>query len=95
MTWLMDLYSLGSFSIEELDAKIKPLQEQRTKLKEQVESLQNTKHTMTNDQVMHLIQSFDEALEKGTMADKRIIIDQLIDRIDIDGDDIIIHWNFA
>ena len=92
---LMDLYSLGSFSIEELEAKIKPLQEQRTKLKEQVESLQSTRHTMTNDQVIHLIRSFNEALDKGTMADKRIIIDQLIDRIDIDGDDVIIHWNFA
>lgn len=92
---LMDLYSLGTFSIEELDGKIKPLQEQRMKLKKQLNSLQETAKRMSNDQIMQYILSFAEALEHGDMADKRAIVDQLIDRIDIDGDDIIIHWNFA
>lgn len=90
----MDLYGLGTYSLEELDEKTKPLVVQRTKLKKELEKLQEDSKRMTEDQVMKLVESFDEVLETGDLHDRRSVIEQLINRIDIDGDDITIHWNF-
>lgn len=90
----MDLYGLGTYSLEELDQKTKPLTAQRMKLKKELERLQSDCKRITEDKVMELVSSFSEALEHGDLHDRRFIIEQLISRIDIDGDEITIHWNF-
>ena len=90
----MDLYGLGKYSMEELDEKTAPLQDQRTKLKAEMERLQNNTKRITEEQVIKLVSSFEEVLEKGDLQDRRNIIEQLIDKIIIDNDDITIHWNF-
>ena len=90
----MDLYGLGTYSLEELDQKTKPLSEQRTKLKKELKKLKEDSKRITEEQVMHLVESFDEVLQHGDLHDRRSIIEQLIDRIIIDGDEIEIHWNF-
>ena len=90
----MDLYGLGRYDLDELDEKTKPLTEQRIKLKRELNKLQENSKRITEEQVMHLVESFDEVLEKGTLHDKKTIIEQLIDRIIIDNDQITIHWNF-
>lgn len=90
----MDLYGIGKFSMEELDEKTVPLQEQKYKLQKELKRLQENSKTMTEDQVFQLVESFEEALNNGDLNDRRSIIEQLINRIDIDGEDITIHWNF-
>ena len=90
----MDLYGLGTYSLEELDEKTKPLTVQRTKLKKELERLQADSKRITEDQIMQLVSSFDEVLALGDLHETRSIVDALIERIDIDGDDITIHWNF-
>ena len=90
----MDLYGLGRYSIEELDEKTAPLTAQRTKLKKELEKLTAASKRLTEDQVMHLVESFDEVLESSDIYAKRSIVEQLIDRIEIDGEIVTIHWNF-
>ena len=90
----MDLYGLGKYSMEELDEKTTPLQEQRTKLKRELEKLKKNTKLITEEEVLQLVSSFEDALEHGTLQERRSIIEALIDRIEIDGDDITIHWNF-
>ena len=90
----MDLYGLGTYSLEELDEKTAPLTVQRTKLKKELERIKNDSKRITEDQVIKLVSNFEEVLEIGDLQDKRAIIEALIDRIIIDGDDITIHWNF-
>lgn len=90
----MDLYGLGTYDLDELDEKTKPLTAQRSKLKKELKKLQENSKRITEEQVMHLVSSFDEVLEKGDLHDRRSILEQLIDRIDIDGEEITIHWNF-
>lgn len=90
----MDLYGLGKYSIDELDEKTSPLQEQRRKLKHEIEKLQTDSKRITEPEVMCLVASFEEALNHGDLEDRRTIIKQLIDKIVINDDDIIIHWNF-
>jgi site-specific DNA recombinase len=90
----MDLYGLGNYDIDQLDKKTAPLNEQRTKLKKELETLQENSKRITEPEVRKLVESFDEVLEKADLQQTRCIIEQLIDRIIIDGDDITIHWNF-
>ena len=90
----MDLYGVGKYNIDELDEKTAPLQDQRDKLMAELKKLQADSNRITDDQVLQIVSSFDEVLEQGDLQDKRSIIEQLINRIDIDGDDITINWNF-
>ncbi len=90
----MDLYGLGKYSIDELDEKTIPLQEQRSKLKKEIEKLQTDSKRITEPEVIKLVQSFEEALDHGDLEDRRTIIEQLIEKIVINDDDITIHWNF-
>lgn len=90
----MDLYGLGNYDMDELDAKTAPLHEQRTKLKKELEKLQENSKRITEPEVLKLVESFEDALEHGDLQDRRFIIEQLINKIIIDGDDITIHWNF-
>lgn len=90
----MDLYGIGKFEIKDLDAKITPLQDQRSKLNLELEKLKKTTKRITEKDVIKLVESFEEALENGCLQDKRTIIEQLIDKIIINDDDITIYWNF-
>ena len=90
----MDLYGLGTYSLEELDQKTKPLTEQRIKLQTELERLKDGTKRISTDQVIKIVSSFEEVLEKGDLQDKRAIIEALIEKIIIDGNDITIHWNF-
>ena len=90
----MDLYGLGNYTIDELDQKTKPLQEQRSKLIKEMEKLQSDSKRITEPEVIKLVQSFEEALDHGDLEDRRTIIEQLIEKIVINDDDITIHWNF-
>lgn len=90
----MDLYGLGKFTIQELDEKTAPLIDQRAKLQKDVERLKEDYERMPSEEVQQIASTFTEVLDNGDLMETRTIIEQLINRIDIDGDDITIHWNF-
>lgn len=92
---MMDLYSLGTFSLAELDAKTKPVIDQRNSLQKELQALQNASNQTPQEEVIKIASSFAEALENGTFEDRRTIIEALIDKIIIDGDNVTIHWNFT
>lgn len=84
---LIDLYSLGDFDAAELTAKIEPLTASIRALEQQLDA-------RTLDDVERVIRSISDILDGDEPAPKRKLIDLLIDKIEIDGDDITIHWNF-
>ena len=91
----MDLYGLGRYDLDELDAKTQPLADQKLKLQKELEKLKDDSKTMTESEVIKLVESFEEALAHGDLYDRRSIIEALIKKIVIDGDEVIIHWNFV
>ena len=92
---LTDLYSTGLVDLEDLEAKIRPLNDQRNKLQHTLETMQaQTAPKLTEDQTVDLLSTFEEVMDHGSLLDRRTILQQLIERIDIDGDDVTIHWNF-
>lgn len=90
----MDLYGVGKYDMDQLDDKTKPLAKRKLKLQKELKKLQETSKHKTDKEVLKIVESFDEVIEKGSLEDRRAIIQALIDRIDIDNEDITIHWNF-
>lgn len=90
----MDLYGIGKFTIEEIQEKSAPLQDQRTRLQIELKRLKDDSKKLTEEQVLQLVQTFDDVLEHGDITERRSVIEALIEKIIIDGDEITIHWNF-
>ena len=90
----MDLYGIGRYTIEELDEKINPLKDESEKLQKQLEVLQFESAQLTKEKAIEVATSFEEVLEKGDLQDIRNILEILIEKIEIDNEDITIHWNF-
>lgn len=89
---LMDLYSLGTFTVEELQQKIVPIHEQIENLTNQINDISPALPVKT---AQEMIQSFDDVLKNGNFEELKMLVDSLIDKIVIDGDDIAIYWAFV
>ena len=91
---LMDLYSLGSMPLDVINQKVTALNDQKTKLSKELENLNvpTDEDSLTVEQIQTFAEMLnDEFLE---LPEKRKIIQSLIYYIEIDNDDIIIHWKF-
>ena len=89
----LDLYGLGEFSVDELQNKVQPINEQISKLVAEKKALSSDKASV--DDMKDTINSISDILEKGDHDEIRLVIKSLIERIDIDNDDITITWKFA
>ena len=95
MSRYSDLYALGSLDMDGIKAKIEPLSKEKAKLLEQLEHLEIESDKMEPEHAKELAQSFGEALEKDDTDGQRFILQELIKRIELDGDDVHIYWNFV
>lgn len=93
----MDLYSIKRLTLSEVDKKIEPLAERRAKLEEELDRLTEDRdeNNLSDSEVIRLVNSFGDILDNGTLEEARFAISTLIKKIEIDEDDIIIHWNFS
>lgn len=87
---LMDLYGAGLFEMDELEAKIRPLNDQKERLAAELERIQAEPKNTTA-----LVETFSDALEQGGTEQVRILVRALIHKIVIDGEDIEIYWTFG
>lgn len=91
----MDLYGLGQIPIEQITDKITSLNEQRSALERELESICDTEELMTEEDVADVVASFDEVLSRGDLNEIRMVIEALIDHVELENDDVYIHWKFA
>lgn len=91
----MALYGVGDFTAEELQEQIKPLAEQKERLQAEVEKLSCGEPDLSIEDAAKLVENFADILERGVYEEIRLVIESLIEYIEIDEDDIIIHWKFA
>lgn len=89
-----DLYSLGQMDMDEIKAKIEPLTSERQKLKAELEQLQKASN-VTTEHTLKLAHSFGEALESRDLDKVRFVVDELVEKIVIDGEKIRIFWTFS
>ena len=92
---LMDLFSLGQFDLSEIQEKITPLNDQREKLQQELENITASDNSMKKEDIIKTVRSFSDALVCGTFDQVKMLIETLIEKIEIDGDNIKIFWRFA
>ena len=91
----MDLYGIGTFTIDQVSEKINPLNEQRKSLTDELESLNATTGEIDEAKTYELAKAFSEVLDRGDINEIRLTIESLIYYIEIDNDDVLIHWKIA
>lgn len=92
---LMDLYSIGSVPIDILQDKLNDLNEKRLALNEQLLSAKDQKAiTKKTKKIEKAIKKIPDILEHGSFDEIRNLIQILIDKVVLDGEDKEIHWRF-
>lgn len=89
---LMDMYLMNDLPKDILSDKLTELNTVKENLTAELEKLATAKPTLI--QIKGTIDSFDQVLSSGDFDSIRAVISQLIERIDIDGDNITIKWIF-
>lgn len=93
---LMDLYAVGGMPLDLLQAKIQKLDEQKRGLLAGLDQLAQEQSTKTTQaEAAKLIKSFGDILDRGQFDEIRSVVKGLIDRIEIDGENVTIYWRFA
>lgn len=93
---LMELYSLDGISLDSLQKKINELNTNKLKLvEEKTRILLEHDQELSKEEAVKLIKSFDSVLAKGSMPEIRALLQALIEKIEIDGEDITIFWKFS
>lgn len=91
----MDLYGIGKFTIDQVSNKVDPLNEQRRALEKEMNVIVNESGAITDDDAIEIINSFGDILDYGDFDEIRLAIESLIYYIELDDEDVIIHWRFA
>lgn len=92
---VMDLYILENIPIKALEEKTNSLNEQRRKLEQEVESLEEEKsEKLSKEEAGDLIQNFDDIIKRANFEEIRSVLSALIEKIVLDGENIEIHWRF-
>lgn len=85
---LVDLYAAGTIDREDLARRIAPLDRQISAV------VEDQNRPAPAAEARKAISSFGEYLDSGTKEEARLLVLALIDRIEIDGQDVFIHWKF-
>lgn len=92
---LVDLYSLNIIPIEMLNNKTIELNEKKANLEKELNFLRKEqKSKLSYEKALKEINSFKDVLERNDFEEIRLVIETLIDKITIDGDNITIYWAF-
>ena len=95
MEKLMELYLIGNIPQDILQKKTDDLQKQREKLMQELDEITKShEKRLSQKERKRLVESFSDILDRGDFDEIRTTIGALIDYIELDNDDITIHWNF-
>ena len=90
---MMDLYALGTIDMDVISTKVTELNKTKSALQKEIDSLDvPDEEEMTVEEIQSIASMMDN--ENLELADKRNIIQSLIYYIEIDNDDVLIHWKF-
>lgn len=91
---MMDLYALGNIDLDFINEKVSELNQTKTSLQKELEALNganNSDDVLTLEQVQSVAQILTDDMDIEQM---REIVRSLIYYIEIDNEDIYIHWKF-
>ena len=91
----MDLYGIGKFTIDQVSSKIDPLNESRSRLEKELNTLNAEAGRLSEEEAIELVTSFEDIIEGGDFDEIRQLLTSLIYYIELDDDDVYIHWKFV
>lgn len=90
---MMDLYALGTIDMDVISTKVTELNKTRAALQRELDNLDvPDSDEMTVEEIQSIAAMMND--EKLTLQDKRNIIQSLIYYIEIDNEEVHIHWKF-
>ena len=93
---LIELYSINGISYDALQEKINELNTKKLLLSEEkTKILKENQNALSREEAIKLLGSFESVLNTGTFEEIRAIIRALIEKIELDGDDVTIYWKFS
>ena len=94
MEKVIDLYTMDAIPRDRLEHRLHDIREKKERLEKALEQMADAEHRDRDKKraLMHL-DSFSKAIEEGSQNDIRALLQLLIDKIVVDGDDISIYWN--
>ena len=90
---IIDLFTLDDVPKETIQEKLSDLNAQKEKLIRQLESIEDIK-PISPDEVIDLAKSLDHVLESDDIDEIRALITALIEKIEVNGENITIFWSF-
>jgi len=90
----MDLYSVGGMDLDAITGKVKPLNDEKKSLEQELESIEMPEAPVPPEEILALVDVFEEVVAEGECQKIHSVVSTLIDKVVIDGEDIRIHWNF-
>lgn len=91
---LLDLYvTKAAFSAAELQNRVDPLAEREKRLLGEIEAL-TASRGMDTKKAAQIVATFADVIARDVYAEKRSLVESLIDRIEVDGRSITIRWKF-
>ena len=92
---VMDLYILENIPLQTLEVKTNELNEQRLKLEEELDSLEEeNSEKLSKEEAEEIFHNFDDIIKRADFEEIRSVLSALIEKIVLDGEDIEIHWRF-
>lgn len=91
----MDLYGVGTFTMDQVNNKVAPLNEQRRGLEKELAALNAEVGRITEEEMRAIVASAEDTIAYGDFDDVRAMIESLIYYVELDNEDIYIHWKFA
>ena len=90
---MMDLYALGTIDLDVISEKVSGLNSTKTALTKELENMKvpEPENVMTDEQVRDTAALMEKDFP---LEDKRNILQSLIYYVEIDGENILIHWRF-
>ena len=93
---IIDLYQIGTIDIDLVKKKSEAIQKEKKKLeKVQSETKQKAPQSVSRDEAIELLGSFDEIIQNGSLQEQRELLRSLIEDIVVFPDHIEIHWTFS
>ena len=92
---LMDLYSIGSVPFDILEGKMNDLNQKRLALNNQLSSAKNLKGADKKaKKIEKMVKKIPDILDHGTFEEIRNLIEILVEKIVVDGENIEFYWRF-
>lgn len=91
---LMDLYAVGTIDLDTINEKVAELTANKNALQKELDALvgaKDEKEKLTAEEAQNLAAIFDNDLP---LDQKRAIVQSLIYYIELDGENVFIHWKF-